>query len=672
MKFHLLIIFLFLSAWAIPDLGLAQQPTRSADPGQASSAHGTEEDDDPCVDPDDKRNCWTQDPITGIRYAQIPDTSHINLANRQTMIGQSLGLVHTGNLFSPHLVNNLFDRRPTHDFLFVNAYSLFAYRPEDLIFYDTRIPFTNAAYTTSGSSVQSNDRLRINFAGNINKKLGIGTFLDYVYARGEYSSQATKPLKWTSYVYYNDDLYKATLTYNISKLANQENGGIEDRAYILTPDKFDNNATDPRTMPVNLIDTWNDMDSYDIHFNHSYDLGLWQEQANPNDSTDVWDEFTSVASIFHSIDFQSYDHMFRMDANADQTMQKNFFKNRYYKGSTTTQDSTAYASFSTYAGIRVNEGFSKWSQFGLSAFVGYEHQQYTMMQDTLNLDFISRSHSSNNFFLGGQISRHQSRALTFDATVRFGLFGDKKGDVDVSGHLQTVIPAGSRDSITVNASGYYNRHNPQYMLNHYFSNHFKWDNKFKAENHLHLEGTFRYSLTGTEAKVGIDHFKNYHYFAATDFLPHEYENSIELISLQLSQKLHWKAIHFDNRVLFQLSDESEVMPMPKFVWESDLSLRFVIAHTLTTQLGITGYYHQKYYAPTYQPALQQFAVQREIECGDYPVFNAYVNCNLKRLKFYIMYSGFGTNLFSNDVFLMPNYGLQSTRIEYGVVFDLQD
>lgn len=676
---------------AMPSEVMAQAPMRStgnqsaARAGNAGAGKGSSssDDEDPCIDPDDQRHCWTQDPITGIRYEQVPDTSHINLGNRQTMAGKSLGLVHTGNLYSPHIVQSMFDRINPHDYMFVNAYQLFAYRPEDMLFYDTRIPFTNVSYFTSGTSTQSNDRLRINFAGNIKSNIGIGTSLDYVYARGEYISQATKPLKWSSYLYYTDDLYKATLTYNISKLANQENGGIEDRDYILRPDAYGEikNLTDPHTMPVNLSGVWNDMDSYNLHFNHSYDLGHWDEQYNPEDSTDVWDEFTSVASIFHSIDLESYDRTFIMDPQTVSEGQKPFFKNHYYDP-TSTADSSSYLSFSTYAGMRINEGFSRWSQFGLSAFIGYQHQSYAMKdslpplidpekRDTIR-QFGTVRHKSDNIFIGGQLSRHQSRFLTFDVTAKFGIWGDKQFDIDIDGHLQTIIPAGSKDSITVQASGYFRNQHVSYMLEHYFSNHFKWDNELKPEQRMHLQGNFHYSLTGTDIRIGLDHLSNYHYFRSPDFLPIESENMIEVISAEISQKLHWKAIHFDNRLLLQKSNHNEELPLPNFVWESDLSLRFVIAHTLTTQLGCTAYYTPKYYAPTYQPATQQFAVQSDYECGGYPLFNAYVNCNLKRIKFYIMYSGFGTNAFTNNVFMMPNYSLQSPRLEYGVVFDLQD
>lgn len=674
LKYYILLIL-----WAIPLLGVAQQrmsnqSNRSSQ--NQSDSKSSDPDEDPCIDIDDQRYAWTMDPVTGIMHPCVPDTAYAGLAHKQTMAGRSLGLLYTGNLFSPHKITNFFDQREDHDYLFVNAYHLFAFRPEEMVYYNTKLPYTAAYYGTSGSSVQSNDHLKIDFAGNINKRLGIGTFLDYVYARGEYISQATKPLNWNSYLYYHGDRYKATLTYNLSKLANQENGGISNRDYVLDPDQYTNMYTEPRTMPVNLSDSWNDMDAYDVHLNHNYDLGFWREvkdslgQPVLDADSLIEEQFVSVASIFHSVDIQGYKHKFRMDANADQTDQKNYYANHFINNKLTL-DTTAYSSLTTYAGIRLNEGFNRYSQFGLSAFIGYNRQEYTFMQDTLDLDYITRRHVSNNIFIGVQMSRHLSNRLTFDVTFKLGLLGDKQGDIDLSGQLQTVIPAG-KDSIIIAGHGYMRNQHVSYMMNHYFSNHFRWNEDFSSEKKVRLEGNLLYSLTGTEAKVGVEHISNYHYFDSKDFLPHEYDQQIEIVSAEITQRLKWKGLHFDNTLLVQTSTHDDVLPLPKFVWQSDLNLQFCIAHALTTQLGVTGQYATKYYAPTYQPATQQFAVQRDIECGGFPLVNAYINCNLKRIKFYIMYSGLGTNFFSNDAFIMPYYPLQSTRLEYGVTVDLQD
>ena len=696
---HLLQLLLLLVVWLLPSLADAQfQSFNQRQGGNSNNARAnsnrqsssSSDDEDPCVDLKDDRRSWTIDPLTGIAHEQEPDTSYLRLADRQTMEGMALSISYTGNHFSPHLIEDYFKRRDDHDFLFLNAYSLFAHRPEDVLFRSTKVPYTVVGYTTSGSNLQSNDRLRIDFAGNVNKQIGLGTNLDYVYARGDYMSSATKPLKWTSYAYYQGEQYKAFLTYNLSKLANQENGGITDRSYVLNPDKYDDNFTDPKTMPTQLANTWNDMDSWNIHLTHSYDLGTWNETyPDPKDSSKVEEHFTSVASIFHSVDFESYKHMFRMEANGDRTPQRNYFGDGpgTFLQDGSTQDSISYSNFSTYAGLRINEGFSSWSQFGLAAFIGFEHQSYNMMQDsdTLNANFvpyIPARHTSDNVWVGGQLSRHQSSNLTFDVTGKLGISGDKAGDIDITGKAQTVIPFGKKDSLIVNASGYFRNTTPSYMMTRYLGNHIRWNNEknFKQEQRLRIQGEVSYPRTGTVIRAGFEHIKHYHYFAIDslgkfhlpDYSPRQLSDRLDIFSVELSQDLHWRALHWNNSVLFQKSTVEHALALPEISVRSDLNLRFLIAKTLWTELGAIAHYRTKYMAPTYLPATQQFATQQEIECGGYPTVNAYVNCNLKRIKFYIMYSGIGTKAFSNNAFIMPFYPAQPTRLEYGVIFDLQN
>lgn len=649
-----------------------QNKSQNKSQGQEST------EEDPCNPPKDDRYCFRLDPLTGNIYTAVPDTSYIGLCNRNVMESKAMSVVYTSNLYSPHLINQYFARKDDNDFIFANAYSLFASSPADQTYYNTKIPFTVASYAHSGATMQANDHLLLDFAGNIKPNIGIGTKLDYVYARGEYVNSSTKPLKWLSYLYYQGTQYKAYASFNVSKYGNQEWGGITDREYVLHPDNYNDNFTTPRTMPTKLVDTWNDTDYRNIHFTHSYDLGRWEERQEDGDTV-VWDEFIPVATIFHNIDFQSYDHSFRMASGADQTEKRDFFTNHYYNVDA-TNDSTSYLNFSTYAGLRLNEGFNKYSQFGISAFIGYDRQTYTMLVDSLDLDYIPRKHVSNNVWVGGQLSRHLSSALTFDITMKTGISGDKAGDVDLNGEIQTVIPFGRRDpetgrrrdSLTVQARGFFRNNRPSYLLDHYFSNHFKWNNDFDRIKKVHIDGMVSYSKTKTSIRAGIENISKYIYFTNEDYLPRQYDKQLEVFSLEVRQGLQWGILNWDNAILVQTSTDDEVLALPKFSVETDLSIRFLVAKTLSAQLGVTGYYNAKYYAPTYQPATQQFAMQKEIKCGGFPNLNGYLNCNLKRIKFFIMMTNILSGAATSDTFIMPDYPMMPRRFEWGVTLDLQN
>jgi len=647
--------------------------------GIGSSSHSSQQTDsvteDPCIPLNDARRCFSLDPITGLVFESAPDTSFLNLGNRQSMESMALALVHTGNLYSPHQVEAYFDRRNNHDFIFANAYNLFRFDPSQQLYYNSKMPCTVLNYAKKGGGLQTNDHLRINFFGNFNKQIGLGTNLDYVYARGLYPESASKPLKWNSYTYYEGEQYKAYASFTLSKLGNQENGGITDRGLILYPDNYKDNFTDPKNLATNLVGTWNDTDQRQFHFQHSYNLGKWEERSDLSDSS-VWDEFIPVASIFHSIDFEYLHHLYRMDDGADAS-EYGYFKNHYYNSSI-TQDSTSYRDFNTYAGIRINEGFKRFSQFSIGAFIGFEHQHYTMLVDSTNLDFIQHNHYSNTLWAGGQLSRHLSPLLTFDATARTAISGDKSGDIDIHGKIQMVIPLCSdssglaSDSCIFEAKASLQNTKVPYMMNNYFGNHFKWRNKFDPEQRNRIEGSLSYPRSLSSIRFCFEHINNFHYFDST-FMPQQFGKQLDVFGLELRQGLHaGKWLQWENAILIQYSTHDEVLPLPTVSLESDLSLHFRIARTLAIQAGVAGYYHTKYYTPVYQPATQQFGVQHNIKCGNYPVLNGYINCNLKRIKFFMTIHNMLENFVTNDMFLMPYYPHENRRIEYGLILDLQN
>jgi len=678
LKYWVLLYFIIYMFACVDDANA--QVKRAAANGQSEQKTDSVTED-PCIPVNDGRRCFRLDPMTGLVFESVPDTTFLNLGNRQSMESKALALIHTGNLYAPHQVEAYFDRRTSHDFMFVNAYNLFRFDPSQQLYYNSKMPCTVLSYSKEGGGLQTNDHLKLNFFGNFNKQIGIGSNLDYVYARGEYPESSAKPLKWNSYAYYESDQYKAYASFTLSKLGNQESGGITDRNLILYPDRYKDNFTDPKNIATRLVGTWNDTDQRQIHFQHSYDLGKWEERTDPTDTL-VWDEFVPVASIFHSVDFEYLHHNLRMDKGADASDTVPYFRNRYYDD-VLTHDSTSYRDFTTYAGIRLNEGFNKFSQFSLSAFLGFEHQHYTMLVDSTNLDYIDHNHYSNTLWAGGQISRHLTPLLNFDATARFAVSGnDKQGDVDVRGNLRMVIPFGAHeeglpgDSGIFEAKSFFLNTQMPYMMTQYFGNHFKWNNrgddKIGPEQRLRVEGKFSYPRTLSSARFCFEHINNYHYIDSA-FMPKQYGHQLDIFGIELRQGLRaGKWLRWDNAVLFQYATHDKVLPLPTISVESDLSFQFTIAHSLTIQAGVAGYYHTKYYTPVYQPATQQFGLQHDIKCGNYPLFNGYVNCNLKRIKFFMTVHNMLEKAVTNDMFLMPYYPTTTRRIEYGLILDLQN
>lgn len=100
---------------------------------------------------------------------------------------------------------------------------------------------------------------------------------------------------------------------------------------------------------------------------------------------------------------------------------------------------------------------------------------------------------------------------------------------------------------------------------------------------------------------------------------------------------------------------------------TNLYLKFCIAHVLNTELGADLRYFTAYEAPDYNPAVGQFATQDSqlrTKIGNYPWVNVYVNFQLKRARFYVMYTH--VNKYAGSYFLTPHYPTNERILRLGI------
>ena len=138
------------------------------------------------------------------------DTMHINYQDANPIDRLSIANSYNGNLGSPIQSKLYFNRPGNTDFIFSNAYSPYMMNMQTATFYNTKTPFSNINYTTGGTTYRDEDHFKFLFTGNANKRLNIGTTLDYIYARGEYNNQAAKRFAGSLFGSYTGKHYSAT------------------------------------------------------------------------------------------------------------------------------------------------------------------------------------------------------------------------------------------------------------------------------------------------------------------------------------------------------------------------------------------------------------------------------------------------------------------------------
>ncbi len=613
---------------------------------------------------------WKVDWLGNVTPTEV-DTLRHQFQNVQLTDGMNGHYNYLGNMGSPRYSRLFFERRPASQFLFTDPLDYWMVRTEEFNFINTKSPFTNLSYYSAGNQTDGEDRFRSYFGVNANRRLGFGFTTDYLYGRGMYNNQSTSFFNGTLFSSYMGDHYNLHFIFSKNHMKMAENGGIEDDIYITHPEDLPNtyNSTD---IPTVLDKTWMRNDNYYAYLTHRYNLGFYRESK---DTAQVDQEFVPVTSFIHSVKVQNYKRKYIAYDTPD-----NYYDQTYLPGDSTLDITRQFSVKNTFA-IALREGFNKWAQAGITAFVSHELRKYEL-PDTLDLATTSYTHkySENVLSVGGELSRTQGNTLHYRAKGETVLTGEDAGQFELDGRIDLNFRL-FKDTIQLAAHAFTKRFNPSFYQRHYHSQHLWWDNNLSKEFRTRVEGEFTAKRLGTNLRIGVENLKNYTYFGnastqASDDTYHinmdvrQCSDNIQVLSAVLRQNFKFGILHLDNEIAYQKSSNQEVLPLPELSLYHNLYLDFAIAKkVLKIELGADVRYFTKYYAEDYAPALGQFYAQNSsnrIEIGNYPIVNLYANLHLKHTRIYVMMYHVNEGMGTPNYFLVPHYPINPMAFKWGI------
>lgn len=625
--------------------------------------------------PEKKGSAWTLIYPLGLHEPSTMDTLLYNYQKQAVPSIVTPAYATTGNLGAEGENMIFFERKPRMEFFFADALMEYLPLASNQKFYNVYIPYTQLSYNTGGGKQAVQDRLRMNFAGNVNRRIGVGAMVDYLYSKGSYQNQATKDFSFGMSGYYRGDRYELQAFYNHWNLLNKENGGITDPLYITDPAQLQGGVDhiDSKSIPVNLSNAHTRLRGQQLFVNNAYNVGYWRtEEVNDTLSREV---YVPVTKFIWTLDFTSGTHRF-IDTSSNQT----FWPNKYISPMQ-TNDETYYSDLSNTIGVEMVEGFRKWAKFGLSVYGKYQFQHFVQTPDTLDRTqellegltplpegFSIKSRQNRNLFsVGAVLSKQQGSILTYLVDARLGLIGDVAGDIDVKGRMDTRIRLFG-DTVNLAVNGRFSNLAQPYLLQHYRSNHFVWDNDFGKTRTLRAEGELHFPWTSTTISAGVENLQNYVYFTSNG-MPAQYGGSLQVISATLKQNFAFGIWHWDNTVVWQHSSKKDVLALPALSVYSNMYLWFRAFKVLQVQIGADCNYYTSYYAPSYQPATMSFVNQRDTKCGNYAFMDVYLTCKLSKVRFYVMMSHVNQGWFGRDYFSMPLYPVNPRAFRLGLSID---
>lgn len=659
----------------------SQRPTQRQD--QRPGTQNEETSSAPA--PVRESSAWTLVSPLGEHQASNVDTLLYNYQRRSIPSLKSDAYATTGNLGAEG-INMIFMERPsTSQFFFVDALDAWTTKLHTQKLYNVYTPMTLLSYNYAGNKQNHTDRLNGQFAGNVNRNIGVSAFLDYLYSKGCYEAQATKDFSWGIGMYYTGHRYEVQALYNHFNFLNKENGGITDDLYITDPAEVQGGVDkiEPKSIPTRLSATHNRVSGTEFFMTHAYKVGFWkEEQVNDTLKRDV---YVPVTKFIYSLKYEDRHRFFR-NTNGEQG--RAFWTNHYFNPNQ-TDENTRYWALTNTIGVQMIEGFQKWAKFGLSAYASYQVRRFSqptyfpMPAVPDNNEFpltplprginVEPRVTQNLLWIGGRLQKTKGSILTYAADAKFGLVGDAAGEIDINGNIATHFRM-LGDTVSISADARFSNLAPSYFMRKYISNHFAWDNDFGKIRRFRVGGTLEIPWTRTTLSAAVENIQNYVYFNP-ESLPTQHGGNVQVFSARLDQRLHFGVWNWNNTVTYQTSSNQDVLPLPALSVYSNMYLAFKAFKVLDLQIGVDSDYYTRYRGLMYQPGLMSFNVQKKEGAtlvGNYAFCNAYITAKLYKVRFYVLWSHFNQGLFSSNYFSLPSYPLDPRRLQLGLCVDFAD
>ncbi|HFS68243.1 MAG TPA: hypothetical protein ENK67_08530 [Flavobacteriia bacterium] len=180
-----------------------------------------------------------------------------------------------------------------------------------------------------------------------------------------------------------------------------------------------------------------------------------------------------------------------------------------------------------------------------------------------------------------------------------------------------------------------------------------------------------------DATATITQLDNYTFFKDTNadnqLEPAQFNGTINYLKLKVKKKIRYKKFTLDNTILYQKVTNGEaVLRIPQLVTRNSLyySNYLFKGKPLYLQTGVSVKYFTKYKIDAYNPLLAEFYVQDNMQIGDFPIVDLFVNAKVRQTRLYFKFDNFGTVfLKKKNYFSAPNYPYRDFVIRFGLVWN---
>ena len=534
---------------------------------------------------------------------------------------------------------------------------MYRYNPYNISHFNTRKPFTELKYLSSGNRDNSEQVISALHTQNVNEYVNIGLLYDLIASKGVYPDQNVSTNRINLFCSYDKDDYSFYSSFHYNGHKAQENGGLYDIP------AFVNREADALNYRMYLEDANSRVKNMNLFFTQKLNLSAL---AKDSLSATRLDNF----GFHHTLDYKRYNRTYS-DFISD-TDSLNYYQNQFYLVNDII-DSAFYQNLSNRFDISVNMiGASQ----EFRVYLKHEFKTFSFVKPTnLNyelegvpVDTVIETYSKEHFndlSVGGQFIG-QLKTWNYSLNGQLYITGYNIGDIYTEGNFVKNLNDKAKLQLNAELSSY----NPSYFLNKYGSAHFIWKNDFSKTESTKIALSYS-KPDNISARVSVNLFNDYVYLN-TLAEPTQLKNELVIASLFIDKTFVWGPFHNSHHFLLQKSS-SDVVHLPLIAYKNRSWFQGALFNkALYFQIGGEVYYFTEYYGDAYMAATGSFYLQNDQKIGNYPFVKGFLNVKIKRTRFTIQYTNALSSLMDANYFMAYRYPNFNGSLKFGLAWTFYD
>lgn len=627
-----------------------------------------------------------------------PDTSYNHWVHDYPFYRKDVNATWLGVAGSAVQYYDWFNRSSENGVSFYNPYEPWTYSAKTLPMYNTKTPYTELAYfgTLFADSQKESDNLHILTTQNVFPELNFTLEYDRFGGNGIMQGEKTANKTFVTSLNYLGKRYLMHAGYIHNKVNRQENGGTSDNSMVR------DTTLDAREFPVNLSNASSSVirntffidQQYRIPFtfirdlkNRKIDKAFRDSVLASGDSTiiDSLDFFlakrkedreaadtlgdTNVTTAFigHSSEYSVFRKTYKDQITDD--IGRRFYNNIFNYSPTNSFDSVRVMKLENRVFLRLRP----WSDNAIISKLNGGIGNRILSYYTLDPTFLKGTANTvwNSAFVYAGVEGQLKDYIHWDANGDYVFLGSQMNDLSVKANARLDLypfRRARKSPVTLGIHFETNLEEPEYYYQHYYSNHFKWDNDFGKISTTKIQGSLDVPRWKVGAKVGYALLSGNVYYDSTGVV-RQNNSPMSVLSASLNKDFALGPVRLDNRLLFQVSSNEDVLPLPALAVNSRLYLLLNIKRNIMQmQIGAEGWYNTKFYSPAWNPAVGAFYNQKEEKYNNGPVIDAFINVQWKRACIFVKLENIGNGwpMDKADYFSAHHYIRTQSAIKLGI------